>query len=349
MDYLVWYRAVLNLPVENERRVMRIVPASYGFDLDAEGDRGPETIAARRVVLATGREGMARQRVPAPLESVLGRNCRHSSEPIDFSEMKGQSVAVIGFSASAVDNAAEALEAGAEAVHLLIRAPEVPRVNKMKSTAYPGFTEGFPQLDPQSRIDLLSYVFRCRVAPPRDSVRRVFRHANVRHHLASEVREAEREGDRFRLRLGKECLIVDQIIFCTGFAVDVPGSAETRAFADRIRTFRDSVDNASGDYLEEFLDFPDLGPAFEFQERTSGTAPYLATLHNFTFAATVSHGNVSGDIPCVSDGAGRLARGIAAGMFAEDFPSHLAALHAYEEPELFGDEIPGDVAWSPEL
>ena len=33
--------------------------------------------------------------------------------------------------------------------------------------------------------------------------------------------------------------------------------------------------------------------------------------------------------------AGRLVRGI-----AEDYPSHLAVLHAYDEPELLGDEIP---------
>ena len=80
-----------------------------------------------------------------------------------------------------------------------------------------------------------------------------------------------------------------------------------------------------------------------------GEAPFLAALHNFNYAATVSHGNVSADIPCVSDGAERLARGIAAGIFAEDQAAHLDALKTYEEPELLGDEIPGAEEWNPQL
>lgn len=349
MEYLIWYREVLEIPVENQTRLERLIPAAHGFDLQVNGPSGVETIAARRVILATGREGMARPRVPAPLSGFLGAKCRHSSEDIDFKEMAGKSVAVIGMSASAVDNAAAALEAGAARVHVIVRAPEVPRINKMKSTNYPGFTHGFPSLAAEARLDLLSYVFRYRVAPPRDSVRRVWRHENVELHLDAEVTEARWQSDRIVLGAGKETLTVDHVILGTGFFIDVTAPGETRDFADAIATFRDTVDNTDGRFLEEFLDFPDLGAAFEFRERTPGAAPFLAGLHNFTFAATVGHGNVSGDIPCVSDGADRLARGIAAAIFNEDFPSHLADLHAHSEPELLGDEIPGNQAWSPPL
>ncbi len=349
MDYLVWYREVLEIPVENRSRVSRIAPASHGFDLHVEGPDGEESLAARRVVLATGREGMARPRVPPPLAGFLGPRCRHSSEDIDFGAMAGKSVAVIGISASAIDNAASALEAGAGRVYLIVRAPEVPRINKMKSTNYPGFTHGFPELPSEARLDLLSYVFRYRVAPPRDSVRRVWRHKNVELHLDAEITGAAWECDRIALRAGSETLVVDHVILGTGFYIDVEAPPETRDFAGEIRTFRDLVSDADDRFLEEFLDFPDLGPAFEFRERVAGSAPFLANLHNFTFAATVSHGNVSGDIPCVSDGAERLARGISAGIFTEDFPAHLANLHAHEDPELLGDEIPGITAWSPPL
>jgi cation diffusion facilitator CzcD-associated flavoprotein CzcO len=349
MGYLIWYREVLGLPVENDRQVVAIDPAEHGFDLRVSGASGVETIAARRVVLATGREGMALPRVPPPLRDFVGPRCRHSSEAIDFAGMAGQSVAVIGFSASAIDNAAEALEAGAAEVHLVVRSPSVPRVNKMKSTGYPGFTYGFPALPAEARLDLLSYVFRFRVAPPRDSVRRVWRHPKVRLHLDAEVLDARWSGEQISLVAGDKTVIVDHVILGTGFHIDVTAPPETRRLTDQIRTFRDTVTNSPGIYLEEFLDFPDLGPAFEFQERTPSSAPYLGHLHNFTFAATVSHGNVSGDIPCVSEGADRLARGIAAGFFNEDFPMYLANLHAHEDPELFGDEIPGNDAWSPPL
>ena len=349
MDYLIWYRQVLELPVENDTLVLRLDPAEHGFDLQVRGPAGAETIAARRVVLATGREGMALPRVPPPLRDFLGPRCRHSSEAIDFSAMAGKVVAVLGFSASAVDNAAEALEAGAKRVHMLVRAPNIPRINKMKSTGYPGFTHGFPDLPAGARLDILSYVFRYRVAPPRDSVLRVWRHQNVRLHLGAEVTDAAWRGEQIVLSAGEESLTVDHLILGTGFHIDVAAPEETNAFAREIRTFGDTVDNDDDRFLEEFLDFPDLGPAFEFQERRTGAAPFLKDLHNFTFAATVSHGNVSGDIPCVSDGAERLARGIAAGIFTEDFSIHLADLHAHAEPELLGDEIPGHEAWSPPL
>lgn len=345
MDYLIWYRTVLDLPVENMCRVTRIVPQPHGFDLEVDRSGEHETIASRRVVLATGREGMACPRVPAPLEPLLGPRCLHSSQAIDFSQMRGAAIAVIGFSAAAVDNAAEALEAGADSVHLLVRAEAVPRINKMKSTAYPGFTHGFPSLDPRMRLALLSYVMRYRMAPPRESVLRVFRHPNARLHLGCEVTDAVRDGDRLTLQAGEETLSVDYVIYCTGFSINTLAPPETREFAGAIRTFRDSI--ADADVVDELLDFPDLGPAFEFQERSPGSAPFLAGLHNFTYAATVSHGNVSGDIPCVSDGAERLARGIAAALFAEDFPDYLGALEAYEEPELLGDEIPGAAKWNP--
>ena len=72
-------------------------------------------------------------------------------------------------------------------------------------------------------------------------------------------------------------------------------------------------------------------------------------MHEFTFAATVSHGNVSGDIPAVTDGAERLARSIASDIFVEDYPHHFSELCEYEEPELFGDEIPQNNYWMPDV
>ena len=348
MDYLAWYRHVLALPVENDISVLRIAVAAHGFDLRVRQGRTETTIPARHIVLATGREGMARPRLPDALRNIIGPSVRHSSEDIDFAQMRGKTVAVIGFSASAVDNAAEALEAGAKKVHILVRAPDISRINKMKSTNYPGFTAGFPKLSMQARLDLLSYIFRYRTAPPRDSVKRVFRHPNVDLHLDAGVQTARKSGPCFNLTAGTHHLSVEEIIYCTGFQIDTMAPRELQAVARHIRTFRDSLPD-DGQVLSEFLDFPDLGPAFEFQQKTDGAMPALSALHHFTFAATVSHGNVSGDIPGVSEGAVRLAKGIAAKIFTDDFDHHLADLYAYEDPELRGDEIPGATAWKPPI
>ena len=61
-------------------------------------------------------------------------------------------------------------------------------------------------------------------------------------------------------------------------------------------------------------------------------------MHCFNHHATLSQGKLSGDIPAVSDGAKRLARGLARSLFVEDRALHFAALQAFDRAELMGDE-----------
>jgi cation diffusion facilitator CzcD-associated flavoprotein CzcO len=63
MDYLVWYRNVLAIPVQNGSRCARIDPidpssASAGFRVTVQRAGGAtEVLCARKVVLATGIQG----------------------------------------------------------------------------------------------------------------------------------------------------------------------------------------------------------------------------------------------------------------------------------------------------
>jgi cation diffusion facilitator CzcD-associated flavoprotein CzcO len=91
----------------------------------------------------------------------------------------------------------------------------------------------------------------------------------------------------------------------------------------------------------ELAESPDLGPLFEFQEKTPGACPGLERVHCFNYAASLSHGAAAGDIPQITDGAQRLARGLAARLLGEDAGQHFAAMQRYAEPELDGDE------WTP--
>ena len=95
------------------------------------------------------------------------------------------------------------------------------------------------------------------------------------------------------------------------------------------------------------MDFPYLGPGFEFLETTPGAVPGLGRLHCFTHAAQLSLGNLANDIPAVSEGAHRLAVSVARDLFVEDREQHWQRLVAYDEPELLGDEWPGVAAWDP--
>ena len=67
----------------------------------------------------------------------------HSCDAIDFARFAGPRVGVLGASASAFDNAAVALEAGAREVHLSSRRPHLAQINKSKWAAFPGFFHVF--------------------------------------------------------------------------------------------------------------------------------------------------------------------------------------------------------------
>jgi hypothetical protein len=96
----------------------------------------------------------------------------------------------------------------------------------------------------------------------------------------------------------------------------------------------------AGEENEELAASPDLAPDFSFQERVPGACPTLSRIHCFNYPATLSHGKLSGDIPAVSAGAQRLARGIVRSLFVEDRALHYAALEGFDTPELLGDEWP---------
>lgn len=103
-------------------------------------------------------------------------------------------------------------------------------------------------------------------------------------------------------------------------------------------TFSETTDRAGAR-----TDSPDLGPAFEFLEKTTGDCPGLSRIHCFCYPATLSHGAISGDIPAISAGARRFAQGIAARLYRDDVAQHYAAIEAYSEPKLQGDEwMPAD-------
>jgi len=91
------------------------------------------------------------------------------------------------------------------------------------------------------------------------------------------------------------------------------------------------------------MDSPDLGAAFELQQKPENPCPGLDAIHCFCYPAALSHGTISGDIPAISDGAKRLAQGIASSLYREDVAQHYERMKKFDEPELFGDEwVPAD-------
>ena len=346
MDYLVWYRRVMGVDVRNGMAVtaIRPLPDATGVRLDLRSPEGERSsVLARRLVLATGRDGLGGPAVPAFVNALPRSKWAHSSDEMDYGKLKGLRVGVIGAGSSAMDSAATALEAGAHSVELLIRRTDLPRVNKGKGAGVPGLTQGHYDLPDELKWRIRHYINVLNVPPPHGSTLRVSRHSNAFFNFGCPVLSVESKGDAMMVSTPRGDFEFDFLIVSTGFKVDWPARPEFAAIAPYVRTWKDRFTPAPGDEDQELADSPDLGPAFEFKERAPGECPGLARIHCFCYPAALSHGTVSGDIPAISDGARRLASGIASLFYREDFDQHWAYLQEFAEPELFGDE------WTPAL
>ncbi|MEO7401258.1 MAG: NAD(P)/FAD-dependent oxidoreductase [Polaromonas sp.] len=345
-DYLRWYRRVLALDLRNQQRVLAVLPLADGLvrlDMaDDTQDARPYRVLARHVVLATGRDGLGGPWVPDWAQA-LPRQCwAHSADNWDSALLAGKRVAVIGGGASAMDSAATALEAGAARVDLLVRRAEMPLINKGKGAGSPGVAHGFQALPDDWKWRFRHYINAQQVPPPQGSTLRVSRHANAHFHQGTPVHSATQRPDgALRLDTAKGPLAADFLVFCTGFRLDWSLRPEFAAFAPQVRLWQDRYQPQAGQDDAELAQSPDLGPLFEFQEKTPGTCPGLARVHCFCYPSALSHGAVAGDIPQISDGAKRLAQGLAGQLFTQDVALHFAAMEQYAEPELQGDE------WTP--
>lgn len=342
MDYLRWYRRVLNIEVRNEHHVRAVVPRDDGLvTLHLDTPQGEQIYLTRRLVLATGRDGLGGASVPEIAHTLPRERWAHSSDDMDYTALAGKRVGVIGAGASAMDSAATALEAGAASVDMLIRRNDIPRINKGKGSGNSGLVHGHLTLPDEWKWRIRQYINSQQVPPPRGSTLRVSQHKNARFNLGCPIEKLSLVGDEIHVTTPKGVFVLDFLIFSTGFRIDWNVRPEFAAIAPHVRSWGDRYTPPPGEEDQELHDSPDVGPAFELQEKTPGCCPGLDHVHCFSYPSSLTHGTVSGDIPAISDGAKRLAQGIAALLYREDIETHYANIQAYDEPEVFGDE------WTP--
>jgi cation diffusion facilitator CzcD-associated flavoprotein CzcO len=337
IEYLGWYRRVMEVPVENGVAITLVRPRADDL-LEIETTAG--TILARRIVLASGRDGLGGPYVPPIAHTVDRCFWAHTRDPIDFAALRGKRVGVVGAGASAMDNAAMALEAGAASLDMFVRRSALPRINKFTGIGSPGVVHGFAALPDAWKWRFLHYVFGAQTPPPRDSTLRVSRHPGARLHLSSPILSLTEADGALRVTTPGGEHSVDFLIFGTGFGVDPALRPELALVTPHIRCWGDRFTPEPGQEQAELAASPDLAADFSFQERVPGACPALSRIHCFNYPATLSAGKLTGDIPAVSTGARRLALSISRAFFVEDKAEHFAALQAYATPELLGDEWP---------
>ena len=196
---------------------------------------------------------------------------------------------MLGAGASAFDNAAEALEAGAAQVLMFARRPILPQVNKSKWTAFAGFQHGYASLDDARRWRFYTYIFSEQVPPPYESVLRCERHPGfsiaVRRKLARPRAGAGRGRRQGLARF-------DAVIVGTGFDVNLMDRPEIAPSAMPSNLARSCIARQRRSDFPRRLAFP-ISAALQF----TAARPGVGRVHVFNWGSTMSHGALAGDIP----------------------------------------------------
>ncbi len=338
-DYLLWVRKTVGIEVENGTALVTLEPQGEVLRAELVGPRGRETVYVRQVVLALGREGSGSLRWPRfpsfdPHTGPVSARVLHASTEFDFTAFKGKRIGVLGAGATAFDNAATALEAGAREVLMFARRPALPQVNKSKWTSFPGFFHGFAALPDETRWKFLTHVYSEQVPPPFESVLRCDGHANFALHLGEGWSDVRPGADAVHVSTPKAQYDFDTVIVATGFDVDLMERSEIAAFTRQVETWASRVAPDQAAMHAEAARFPYLGAGFEFIERTPGALPAARNVHLFNWGSAMSHGQLAGDIPGLTIGVNRLTQGIARDLFAADEGQHYEALLKHAEAEL---------------
>ncbi|GJD52126.1 FAD-dependent urate hydroxylase [Methylobacterium crusticola] len=328
--YLAFVREVTGVPVENGAAVSGIAPAGGLLAVTAADGR---VWHARKVVLATGQEGAGRWSLPPALAGLPEARRAQASEPIDFAGLAGRRVAVVGAGASAFDNAATALEAGAASVHLLCRRPEPQVIQPYRWLTFAGFLRHLGDLDDAWRWRFMSAILRMREGFPQATWDRCAHHPRFRFEPGAPVLSAALADDAVVLATPRGRLAVDFVIAATGIEIDFAARPELAAFAHNIATWGDRYDPPEEERDPRLAAYPYLADDYAFVEREPGRTPYLADIHLFGIASTMSHGPSGSSINAMTTAVPRLVAGLTRGLFVADLDRHWADFRAYDVPQ----------------
>jgi cation diffusion facilitator CzcD-associated flavoprotein CzcO len=292
-------------------------------------------VHARTVVLATGIDGAGAWHVPEAIRRALPRALyAHTHEPIAFDALRGKRVAVLGAGASAFDNAACALEAGAAAVGLFFRRAELVRVNPYRWAEFVGFLKHHGDLADAERWRFARQILVMGQLPPADTFARATAHRAFRLHPGEPWTSVRAEGREVVIHTPRGVHRVDYVIVGAGFTTDLTLRPELAELAPHIALWRDRYTPPPGLEHDELSRHPYLGPGFELQEREPGSAPSLGSVFHFTFGCLPSLGFGGASISGMKYGLPRVIAGVTRRLYRDDAEHHFASLAAYDAPEL---------------
>lgn len=333
-EYLLWLRRTIGLPVRNGCELLEIAPAADGLlAARVKGADAIEVLYARKIVLATGQEGMGGWMIPEPLRQLPSNLVATVADDIDFEKLRGKRVAVIGAGASAFDNAATALEAGAAEVHLLCRRAQIQVIQPYRWLTFRGFLRHLSDLDDAWRWRFMSTILEMREGFPQATYDRCARHANFTLHEGAPLETALQTAGGVELQTPRGAVTADFVICGTGIDMNFAARGEFSNFVGNIATWADRYQPPDNERNARLGRFPYLADDYAFTERVPGETPWISDIHLFAIASTMSFGPSGSSINAMTTAVPKLVHGLTRGLFRADVERHWASLSAYDVPQ----------------
>lgn len=339
MNYLRWYRRILQLPVINEVQLKLIEPGEDGiYRLRIAGAGAPSgLLLARKIVLATGIQGGGEWHVPPMIAEHLPEHLyAHTSQKIDFAALRGKRVAILGGGASAFDNANFVLTEGAAEAHVFVRREQLPNVNPIRQMEVSGMIERFHALADEDKYAVISHFFNYNQPPTNDTFARAAAWPGFRLHLGSPWLSVAASGEEAAVTTPKGEFSFDFLIVSTGLLSDPALRPELQQVEAHIARWRDRYEAPSG-AANALLDaHPYLSPGFALQSRDEAGRKLLHGIFLFNYSALASCGLSASAISGLKNAIPKLVCGVADQLFMDDRQQTLQAYYDYDEIEFTG-------------
>jgi cation diffusion facilitator CzcD-associated flavoprotein CzcO len=329
--YLIWVRETVGVPVRNDTEIIDIAPTPTGLLAATLSDGG--VLFARKIVLATGQDGAGLWWMPDFVTALPPRFRAHAADPIDFALLRGKRVAVLGAGASAFDNAAMALEAGAAEVVLFCRRLEPQVVQPYRWLTFAGFLRHLPELDDPWRWRFMSHILGLREGFPQQTYDRCAVHPSFHLRSAAPWTAARLLDDAVEVATPAGPHIADFLICGTGVEMDFTRRPELARLAHNIARWSDRYDPPPEERDDRLARFPYLDADFSLLPRTPGLTAWMSDVHMFNIASTMSFGPSGASINAMTTAVPKLVHGLTGGLFRGDLERHWRSLKDYDVPQ----------------
>lgn len=336
--YLLWVRQMTAVPVRNGVELIDITPVDGLLAARLRTEDGEETVFTRKILLATGQDGVGRWWLPPMFEALPPERRAHAADDIDFTRLQGRTVAVIGAGASAFDNAAVALEHGAEKVMLLCRRAQPQVIQPYRWLTFKGFLNHLSDLDDVWRWRFMAHILGLREGFPQATFDRCAKFDQFHLMTGAEIDSVAMRDEHVLLSTAKGPVEADFVIAGTGIDMDFAARPELTHCADNIATWSDHYTPPIDERNDRLGRFPYLSPDYAFVEKTPGQTPWIEDIHLFSIASTMSFGPSGSSINAMTSAVPKLVSSITKGLFQNDVEHHWQRLLAYDVPQAI---VPG--------